>query len=224
MKIVILDSGPLINLSLNGMLYIFEELKKNFDGKFIITPYIKYETIDHPLEIKRFELGALRVKDLLDRKVIELPDSIGLDEKEISVKTEEITNTANHIVKVKDKFVSLVSEAEMSCLAVSDLLKEKKIESIIAIDERTTRILSEKTENLERIMAEKLHQRVMVDMINLEKFSHYRFIRSPELVYVAYKKGLLKPNVKKVLEAALYATKFSGSSISFEEIEELKRL
>jgi hypothetical protein len=56
-------------------------------------------------------------------------------------------------------------------------------------------------------------------------FSKFKFIRSSELVYVAYKKGIINlGNNKKVLEALLYATKFKGSSISFEEINELKRL
>lgn len=224
MKALIFDAGPLINLSMNGLLYILEELKKNFDGKFLITKQVKYETIDRPLEIKRFELGALRVQDLLDKKIIELPSSLTIDENKINLKTQEIMNKANHTVDIKGHWVDIVSEAEMSCLALVDKLSEKSIQSIIAIDERTTRMLSEKPENLERVMAEKLHQRVLVNKENLSYFSKYRFIRSPEIVYVAYKKGILKPNVKKALEAALYGTKFNGSSITFEEIDELKKL
>jgi hypothetical protein len=41
---------------------------------------------------------------------------------------------------------------------------------------------------------------------------------------VAYKKGLIRLQGKKVLEAVLYATKFKGTAISFEEIETLKKL
>ena len=55
-------------------------------------------------------------------------------------------------------------------------------------------------------------------------FPNYKFIRSTELVFVAYKKGIINIHGKNVLDALLYATKFKGSSISFEEIEELKKV
>ena len=67
MRVLILDSGPLINLSMNGLLYILEGLKAHFQGKIIITRQVKYETIDRPLNVPRFELGALRIKNLLDK-------------------------------------------------------------------------------------------------------------------------------------------------------------
>ena len=54
-------------------------------------------------------------------------------------------------------------------------------------------------------------------------FSKYRFIRSTEMVYVAFKKGLISLNGKKALEALLYATKFKGSSVSYEEIDAIKK-
>ena len=78
MKTLIFDSGPLINLSMNGFLYILEELKKSFNGKFLITEQVKYETLDRPLKIQIFELGALRIQDLLQKKVLELPSSLNI--------------------------------------------------------------------------------------------------------------------------------------------------
>jgi len=59
---------------------------------------------------------------------------------------------------------------------------------------------------------------------NLKAFSKFKFIRSSEIVYAAYKKGIIKIKGKKALEALLYATKFKGAAISFEEIDILKRL
>ena len=117
-----------------------------------------------------------------------------------------------------------LSEAEMSCLALSDELSKIGIENIISLDERTTRILAEKPENLERILSEKLKQRIRLVASDLDLFRKYRFIRSSELVFVAYKKGIILLKGNKVLEALLYATKFHGSSISFEEINILKKL
>ena len=73
-------------------------------------------------------------------------------------------------------------------------------------------------------MSDRLKLKVQMIAKDFHIFTKYRFIRSSELVYVAYKKGLVSLKGRRVLEALLYATKFKGSSISFEEIEELKGL
>ena len=224
MKALILDSGTLINLSMNGLLYILEDLKKNTDIKFYITQPVKYEVIDRPVNIPRFELGALRIKSLIENKIIELPNTSEIDSEKLKSKTKELLNIANESVIVKNKSIKIVSEAEISCLALSILLSEKNIENIIAVDERTTRILGEKPENLENMIASRLHQRVQINKEKLKVFKQFRFIRSTEIVYVAYKKGLLRIKDPKVLEAVLYATKYKGSSVSFEEINALKKL
>ena len=224
MKALIFDSGTLINLSMNGMLDILEKLKKTFEGKFIITQAVKYEIIDRPINVSRFELGALRIQELLNRSIIELPDTLNITDKQIKQATQEFMEKANHAIQVRDQWVTLVSEAEMSCLALSSILNTQGVENIIAIDERTTRVLCEKPLTLEQLMSERLHQRARLMSPDLHLFEEYRFIRSSELVYVAYKKGILGLEGKKALEAALYATKYKGAAISFEEIEALKKL
>ena len=227
MKTLIFDSGPLINLSMNGFLYILEELKKSFNGKFLITEQVKYETLDRPLKIQIFELGALRIQDLLQKKVLELPSSLNISNSEISKKTAELKNIANNLLENNGNGIEIVSDAEISCLALSYILKEKNIESLIAIDERTTRLLSENPKELEETISKKTHFSVKLskkNLFHLSKFSDFKFIRSPELIYVAHKKGLLHLKDPKALEASLYATKFKGSSISWEEIKILKKL
>lgn len=223
-KALIFDSGTLITLSMNGLLYILEDLKKNFDGKFLITSQVKYEILDRPLGISRFELGALQIENLIQNKILELPSSIGISDEKIKEKTKELMTSINHLVRVEGQWIEIVSDAEMSCLALSSELTQKEIENIIAIDERTTRILCENPRTLEKIMSEKLRQRVEVVAENYPALSQFKFIRSSELVYVAYKNGLIRLKGPKVLEAALLATKFKGAAISFEEIEELKKL
>ncbi len=224
MKILILDSGILINLSMNGLLYIFEELKKISQVRFAITKDVKYEVVDRPIGIPRFELGALQVQSLFNSGIIEPPENFGISEKEILPLTEKLMDLANHSMQSKNQWMQIVSNAEMSCLALSQLLSEKGIENIIGLDERTTRILAEKPENMEKLMSEKLHQRVSINKEKLKEFSKFKFIRSTELVYIAFKKGVLRIKGQKVLEAVLFAAKYHGSSISFEEINELKRL
>ena len=65
---------------------------------------------------------------------------------------------------------------------------------------------------------------MLLNTNDLRTLGQFRFIRSSELVYVAYKKGFIKLNDKRALEALLYATKYKGCAISWEEIEQLKRL
>jgi len=223
MRVLILDSGPLINLSMNGLLYILEGLKAHFQGKIIITRQVKYETIDRPLNVPRFELGALSIQALLNSGVVELPSSLNISDHLIDQETGKLMNLANHSIKSKDQWITLVSEAEMSCIAVSNELNRRGIESIIAIDERTTRMLIEDPKALERIMSAKLHTRVKLTE-NVRKFPRAKFIRSPELIYAAYKKDLLNLKGTKALEAAIFASKYKGSAISFEEVDILKRL
>lgn len=223
-KALIFDSGTLINLSMNGLLYILPELKKKWKGVLLITEAVKKEVVDRPLNILRFELGALRIQQLIDSGVLELPSSLGINENTIIEETKIFLDKANHYLQVDGRWITIVSEAEISCLALSDECKRIGISNIIAIDERTTRLLAEKPENLEDLMSKRLHKHVKLIAQDYNIFSKYRFIRSSELVFVAYKKGFLQLEGKKALEAALYATKFHGSAISFEEIEELKKL
>ncbi len=224
MKALIFDAGPIINFSMNGMLDVLEKLKSSFNGKFLITEAVKKEVIDRPINIPRFELGALRVQALIDRAVFEMPGSLNIDNEKIKKETIRLMDIANHCIFSRGTWVNILSEGETSCLALSNELRKRDIENIIAIDERTTRILAEKPENLKKLIEEKLHASVKAQLSNLDEFLEFRFIRSTELVYVAYKKGLLNLEGKKVLEAALYATKYKGSAVSFEEIEELKKL
>lgn len=223
-KAIILDTGTLITLSMNGLLYIIEELKKSSQTKFLITSQVKYEIIDRPLSIPRFQLGALRIKALLDNKTIELPEALSVSTDKIKSKTNDFMHLANTSLKARGKSIKIVSDAEMSCLALSSILTEKGITNMIAVDERTTRILAEKPENLERMMSKRLHAHVSLENKNFSAFKQFKFLRSTELVYVAHKLGILKIKGPKALEAALFATKFKGSSVSYDEINVLKKL
>ena len=87
MKALIFDSGPLINFSMSGLLYLLEELKRRFQGKFFITEQVKYEVIDRPIKVPKFELGALMIKNLLAKKIIEFPSSLEIDSELIKKQT-----------------------------------------------------------------------------------------------------------------------------------------
>lgn len=224
MKIIIFDSSTLINFALNGILDILINLKKNFKGKFLITSQIKYETIDHPRQIKKFELGSLKIKQLLDQGIIELPESIGISSQEIEVKIREIMTIANHAYSFEGNWMEIIHEGEASCIALSLLASKRGIENAIAIDERTTRILLEKPENLHQIFETKIHAKIFHKEKSTEQWGNITIMRSAELLYIAYKKNLIDIEDSLLLEALLYGVKYKGCAITEEEIRELLRM
>lgn len=225
MKCIIFDASTLISLSMNGLIDELRKLKKVFDGKFIITNEVKGEVIDKPVKIKRFELEALRTKQLFEEKILELPDSIGIEGKRISVKADEIMELANGMFESSRGDVRIIHLGEASCLALIKLLKDKDVDCAFAIDERTTRMLIEKPQNLKELLQKKLHTRIDLKKESFEYFKDFKVLRSTELVYISYKKGLIElKDGSLVLDALLYALKFKGCSISSEEIEEIKRI
>ncbi|MEK6906145.1 MAG: hypothetical protein AABW81_00825 [Nanoarchaeota archaeon] len=223
-KAIIFDSSTLISFAMNSLFEEFKRLKKIFNGKFLITKEVKEEIIDKPLNIKRFELEALKIKQLLDEGILEMPDSLGIKNDEISRQTRDIIHIANSTFKAREEYVHMIDSGEASCLALSVMLSKKNIKNVIAADERTTRMLSEKPENLQELMQKKLHTKINSKKENFKFFKGFKIIRSAELVYIAYKRGLIDIKNKNVLDALLYAVKFKGCSISDIEIEEIKRM
>ena len=219
--IIIFDAGTLISFSMAGLVPELRGLKKIFKGKFIISQKVKDEAIDMPLKIKRFELEALKIKALLDNGILELPSVLGLDDKLIRTKGNEILDKANRIFHGDERDIPLIDLGECTALAISEMLNEKKINNIIAIDERTTRSISETPGELKKYLEKRLHTPLIVNQDNLDFFKQFKFIRSTELIYVAYKKGILKLNGAESLSAVLYALKYKGCAISGKEIKEM---
>ena len=225
MKVLIFDSSTLISFSMNGLLEELRKLKKQFNGKFLITSEVKYEVIDRPINVKRFELEALRVNQLLKENTLEMPESLGIKKEDISKETDKFLSMANSMFYSGKKSISLIQSGEASCLALSRILSKKKIPNLIAVDERTTRMLGEKPENLKKLLERKLHTGITLKKRNFEFFKGFRFIRSTEIIYVLWKKNLLElKDSIKVLDALLYSMKFKGCAISEDEIKEIKRI
>ena len=208
---------------MNGLLDILEKLKKISNSKLIITSQVQKEVYDRPVMIRQFELGALRIHELIEKNILELPESLSISSNLLNSKTQELLALANHFLKTEEQWIQIVSEAEMSCLALAVELKKQGHDVLVAIDERTARMLSEKPENLEEIMSSRLHKRVKIQG-NLNELKNIKIIRSSELVYVAYKNNLVGLKDSKSLEALIYATKYKGAAISWDEINVLKKL
>ena len=194
-KAIIFDAGALISLSLNGLLDELKKLRGAFNGDFLITKQVKSEVIDKPLKIKYFELEALKVQQLLEDNILKMADSYGINDSLINSKTEEIMNIANGLFMSSNNKLNIMQLGEASCLALSRILYEKGIENIIVVDERTTRMLVEKPENLKDLLERKIHTKIVLVKKDFQYFKEFKIIRSAELMYVAWKKNLL--GVKK---------------------------
>ena len=224
MKALIFDSSSLISISLNGLLEELKKLKKIFNGEFIITKEVKREVIDDPIKIKMYELEALKIQNLIDEGCLNMPDKIGIQDKEITNLMFKLMNSANTMFVGNGNEIQLIHQGEASCLALSKLMNERKIKNVLAIDERTTRMLVEKPGNLKELLEKKLHAKIKLRESNFQQFKGFKIIRSTELMYLAYKNNLIRWEGKEILDALLYALKFKGCAISSEEIEEIKRI
>lgn len=220
-KYIIFDSGPIINFAMNGILPVLRKLRKEFNGEFLITKEVKQEIIDTPLNIKKYELEALEIKELFDEGVIKHADLTTQQVDELRNKREEIMNIANTTFYANNRPIHILEKGECAALALSLILNEP---NVVAVDERTTRMLCENPENIRKLLQKKLHTSITANRKNYDFFKKFRIIRSTELAYIAYKKGLIELKDKKTIEALMYALKYRGCSISEEEIEEVKRM
>jgi len=220
---ILCDSGFLISLTsacLDSLLYFFAEKS---DVRFVIPPSVEQETVTHPIEanLHRYLFSAMRIKNAIEDGVVVVVDS------NVRQKAESIITTANNLYYIRGKSLHLMhlGEAEMLVLA-----KELGIEYVL-LDERTTRMLIESPILLKEHFEKEFSVNVMVNKKNYDKLkseiSSLKALRSSEFVMLAYENGFFKnfkAKQKSAVESALYKMKYSGCSISFDEITEYLNL
>jgi len=222
-KYLIFDSGTLINVAQNCLINAFRSLETVFQGEFIITPAVKYETIEHPKNIKRYQWSAIRIEALLEEGLVRMAeDEEIVTNRELAEKTSWVLDTVNNSFFADGKAIHLIEKGEAECMALSLILTARGVQNATLIEERTARMICESPENLRKLMEEKLETKLEVKLEMLEEFQKIKVLRSTELMYYASKKGLLDGDKTK-LEAMLYALKFGGCSISEKEVQFLKK-
>ncbi len=225
---LIFDTGPIISLTLNNLLWLIEPLQKRFDGDFFITRAVYKELIERPLNTKKYKFEALQVLPLISRGIIKT-----LEDKTISDEAKELLDIANTTFSAHGNWIKIVHPGEIEVIAAAI----KKGSQAIVIDERTTRDLIENPKLIEKRLRRKLHTNISTNKENLRSISKrlkgLRVIRSFELAKVAYDLGLLDrymlkdeneivPDLRKaVLEGVLWAVKLSGCSVRGEDITQV---
>jgi hypothetical protein len=194
------------------MLYLMKALGK----ELIITPGVKDEIVNHPIQTKRFMLKGMRLQELIKEGTIKV-----MSHPELKEETFRIASTANKLLSMGKRTINVVHEGEAESIALYELIDA----DALLVDERTTRHLIESPEKVRDYMQSRVEHKVdlnlkVADALKKEMKS-IKVIRSSEIIAFAYENGILKScETKESLEAALFALKFSGCSITEEEIKE----
>jgi len=209
-KKIVADSSAIISLAMNCMSSVLVEMK----AELLVTDEIYEEMIVRPRNSKRYALESMRIKKLFSDGVISVMNPEPLI-------TQEITELSNSIYHVRNHPLRLIHRGEAAALALFSGIEA----DALLIDERTTRMLVENAEALRRLLSDQLGRGVEMDSRKLASFrdivSDVHIIRSSEVAAVAYEKGIIGRNLgnngKEALMATLYALKFSGCAISWQE-------
>ncbi|PIN79721.1 hypothetical protein COV16_02665, partial [Candidatus Woesearchaeota archaeon CG10_big_fil_rev_8_21_14_0_10_34_8] len=148
MKKIVFDTGPIISLTINNLLWILDGLKEKFNGEFYITPAVYDELINKPLNTKKYKLEALQVLPFITKGTLKVYDN-----PETKRTEEEIEFYANNSFQIHDKYVNIVHKGEIEAVASAIFLNA----DAIGIDERTTRHLIEMPERIAEHMERKIH-------------------------------------------------------------------
>ncbi len=230
-RCIVFDTGPIISLAVNNLLWILDDLKEAFKGEFYITPTVYEELINKPLKTRKYKLEALQVLPYITKGTLKIYTHPAI--KEIA---EEVEHYANNSFNIHEESIKIVHPGEIEAVATAVFLQA----SAIAIDERTTRHLIEKPEKIAEHMERKIHAKVFINWKNLnmvkKRIDRLAVIRSVEFVTIAFEKGLLNrytqqpsksfvPNIRKaVLEGVLWAVKLNGCSVKEQEIIQILKM
>ncbi|MCX6800704.1 MAG: hypothetical protein NTZ73_00780 [Candidatus Diapherotrites archaeon] len=218
MKAVI-DTGTMITLSSTCLMNVFREFIKANKIELLISKKVADESVWKPLENRRFELNAARIKKTMNEGIIKVMPMTA----ELENETNKIIKLANNIFNSKSESITILQYGESEALAIARLHGAKAV----FVDERTTRSLIENPSRLKQVLERRQNRKISVNYSNLEAFRKMfdgiKMFRSVDIIALAYEQGLFDGELehgKLELEAALYATKYAGCAVSEREIIE----
>ncbi|MBT3406114.1 hypothetical protein HN419_03000 [Candidatus Woesearchaeota archaeon] len=228
-KALIFDTGPLISLTMNNLLWTLDPLKNSFKGEFIITPKVYKEVIEKPLRTRKFKFEALQVLKYIRRGVITV-----FDDLEITNLAEKLNDLANRCFIARGHPITIVHFAEVQVVACAMLTGAQAI----VIDERTMRKLIEAPHELRKLLQHKLRTKIKEDKRCLREFKELvgdiKVLRSLELMSVAYDMGILDqympklPDIadanRELIESVFWGLKLSGCAISERDLNKAVRV
>ena len=229
-RAVVFDTGPIISLTTNNLLWMLRALNGHYAGRFLIPIRVKRELIDVPLMTKKFKFEALQVMKEIREGALHVIDS-----DDIEIKTLELLDLANHCFKSNGNWLKIVHYAEMEALATTILLDA----DALVVDERATRKLVEDPIVIMELMRHKFRAKITADDSNLaelrKELRNVKVLRSVELVMRAYELGLLDNYIPKetkvvtnprktLLTSLLWGLKIRGCALSQVELDEIVKI
>lgn len=217
MREIVLDSSALVSLSDSCLFNVLRSLHEQLGLTFFIPKAVEKETVITPLEIKRFELNAVRIRKGISEGWLKVrnvsPQGMSL--------VNEILHSFNNLFFLHGRPLNIIQLGEIEALALVKDLNAK----VYVVDERTTRMLIESPQKMRSMLEQRHKTKIKVHKENLFKlkrmFNGLTVVRSTEIIALAFKKGILALELQddlKSLEAALYSVKFNGCSVSEDEI------
>jgi hypothetical protein len=223
MRTLVFDTSSIISLATNNLLSTLEPLKKQFNGRFLITQSVHQELIENPLNSKRYKLEALMIEDLFKEGILEVYEDYTLKKEAL-----KLLDSLNRIFTSRNQDIKILDLAE-----VESFMLAKKIQSeAYVVDERTIRLIVENPNIVGNILKKKLHTKININFDNLQMIKKsskdVKIIRSIELMLIAYKMRLFdkytsrdKKKSQEFLDGLLWALKLHGASITEDEINQL---
>jgi hypothetical protein len=225
MKKIVVDSSTIISCATNCLMWVFDELKKK-DIQFIIPSSVKKEVIDSGLESERYKYESIRVF----RHIIR--GTLTVDKSDIKRETSQILSYANSSFLIRGNPLKILQEADAEVAALAKKLNA----DAIATDERTLRML---IDALQEILQNKFHAKVEINKNSIAGIRNVmagiKVLRSVDILSVAFIQGIFDETINyckglgsnsrhQVIEGVLFALKFSGCAISFDEVKDYSNL
>lgn len=216
--LAVIDSGTMITFSSTCLMNVFVNFVKENNFELIVSNDVASESVWRPIQNKRFSLNAARIKHLFNSNTVRVISSNKSNDLE-----NRILSIANDCFYSKGKPVTIIQRGEAEALALAKIHGAK----VLFIDERTTRALFENPLRLKQVLEKRRKENISINREKVkllhEMFFDLKIFRSVDIVALAYEQDLFNGELdhgKLELEAALYATKFAGCSVSEREIEE----
>lgn len=209
--LVVSDTGPIISLSGTCLLGVLGFLP----FQVVVPPSVVDELVTFPLRTKQHKFSAVRIRELLAKGTIR---TLALS-REARKLAREIERLANHVFLYHGRPLRIIHRGEIDALALAETT-----DRVLVVDERTTRELVEDPEAVRERLERRVMGRIAVDKEYLDELvsmiGDILIVRSVELVALAADYGYFSEYQSEMdaLEAALYALKHAGCSVSEEEI------
>ena len=218
---IVCDASPLISLSETCNLDCMEFLTER-GGEFLIPPGVRVEIIKNPMRIRKYQFSALRLRRILDHKILHL-----MGDRKTQRITNRFMNLANKLFWVKGKPLKIVHQGEAECVA---MYIQYECDALL-IDEKTTKLLVESPEVLMDRMKGEYEDKLSIRKKNLDALAKMTgdmtVLRSAEILAVAAEKGFFDDygrGKKEALSAGVYALKEAGCSLSWNEIKQYETI